>query len=138
MSELADVLAADALYPHPERLVPFAGNHDTSRLAEVVRDPALRELAFAYLLTTRGTPQIYAGDEISMRGGDDPGNRADFPGGFAPVNPGPNAFLTAGRTPEEQRSYQNTTDQQVERPRERPASPILRYSYFAQSKRVGR
>jgi neopullulanase len=57
MSELADVLAADALYPHPERLVPFGGNHDTSRLAEVVRDPALRELAFAYLLTTRGTPQ---------------------------------------------------------------------------------
>jgi neopullulanase len=105
MSELADVLAADALYPHPERLVPFAGNHDTSRLAEAVQDPALRELAFAYLLTTRGTPQIYAGDEISMRGGDDPGNRADFPGGFAPVNPGQNAFLAAGRTPEEERSY---------------------------------
>jgi hypothetical protein len=37
MGALADVLAADALYPHPERLVPFAGNHDTSRLAEVVR-----------------------------------------------------------------------------------------------------
>lgn len=105
MSELADVVAADALYPHPERLVPFAGNHDTSRLAEVVQDPALRELAFAYLLTTRGTPQVYAGDEIAMRGGEDPGNRADFPGGFPPMDPGHDAFSVAGRMPEEQRSY---------------------------------
>jgi glycosidase len=105
MSELADVLAADALYPHPERLVPFAGNHDTSRLAEVVQDPALRELAFAYLLTTRGTPQIYAGDEIAVRGGGDPGNRTDFPGGFTTANQGHNAFSAEGRTLEEQRSY---------------------------------
>ena len=105
MSELADVLASDALYPHPERLVPFAGNHDTSRLAEVVQDPAQRELAFAYLLTTRGTPQIYSGDEIAMRGGDDPADRADFPGGFAPMSPDHNAFSPADRTPDEQRSY---------------------------------
>jgi glycosidase len=103
MSALADVLGADALYPHPERLVPFAGNHDTSRFAQVVSDPALREIAFAYLLTTRGTPQIYSGDEIAMHGGNDPANRADFPGGFAGSDH--NAFSAAGRTPEEQRSY---------------------------------
>ena len=109
MSELADVLASDALYPHPGRLVPFAGNHDTSRLAEAAPDPSERDLAFAYLLTTRGTPQLYSGDEIAMRGGDDPDNRRDFPGGFA--QPGPStgrdhdAFSAAGRTAEEQHSY---------------------------------
>ncbi len=31
MSKLAEVLRLDALYPHPERLVPFEGNHDTRR-----------------------------------------------------------------------------------------------------------
>jgi hypothetical protein len=31
MSELARVLRQDALYPHPERLVSFIGNHDTVR-----------------------------------------------------------------------------------------------------------
>jgi glycosidase len=39
------------------------------------------KLAFAYLLTTRGTPEIYYGDEIGMTGGDDPENRHDFPAG---------------------------------------------------------
>ena len=38
--------------------------------------------AFSLLLTMRGVPQLYAGDEIAMPGGDDPDNRRDFPGGF--------------------------------------------------------
>jgi hypothetical protein len=38
----------------------------------------------------------------------------------------------------ERSSYQNTTDQQVERSCKRLASPILRYPHFAHSKRVGR
>ena len=113
MSELAEVLAADALYPHPERLVPFLGNHDTSRFAEVVADPALRQLAFDFLMTTRGTPQIYSGDEIGMTGGGDPNNRRDFPGGFpaaasSPASPeaqGENAFAPAGRTSAQQAAY---------------------------------
>jgi glycosidase len=44
-------------------------------------------------------PQIYSGDEIAMRGGEDPDNRHDFPGGF-PGDP-QNAFTPAGRTPEQ-------------------------------------
>ena len=105
MSELADVLAMDALYVHPERLVPFLGNHDTSRFAEVVPDPAVRRLAFAYLLTTRGTPQIYSGDEIAMTGGDDPDDRRDFPGGFPGPGSTTNGFSLGSRTPEQQASY---------------------------------
>jgi glycosidase len=48
-------------------------------------------------------PQLYAGDEIAMKGGDDPENRRDFPGGF----PGGthDAFSVSGRTPEEQAEF---------------------------------
>jgi glycosidase len=103
MARLARVLAQDSLYPHPDRLVPFLDNHDKARIAEQVPDASLRRLAFAYLLTTRGMPQLYAGDEIAMKGGDDPNNRRDFPGGF----PGDaqNAFTEAGRTPEQQAEF---------------------------------
>ena len=56
--------------------------------------------ALSLLLTLRGIPQIYSGDEIAMPGGDDPDNRRDFPGGF----PGDayNAFAAGGRTPQQQ------------------------------------
>lgn len=100
MKHLADVLAQDSLYPHPDRLVPFLDNHDQKRIAEQIADPSLLRVAYAYLLTMRGTPQLYAGDEIAMKGGDDPDNRRDFPGGF-PGNT-QNAFTQAGRTPEQQ------------------------------------
>lgn len=97
MTHMAEVLGEDSLYPHPERLVPFLGNHDTRRfLGEEGATPATLKLAFAMLLTMRGMPQIYAGDEIAMTGGEDPDNRHDFPGGF-PGDAG-NAFTAAGRT----------------------------------------
>ena len=83
MSKLAEVLRLDALYPHPERLVPFEGNHDTTRfLSEAGATPGKLKLAFGILATMRGMPQIYSGDEIAMMGGEDPDNRRDFPGGF--------------------------------------------------------
>jgi len=103
LSKLAAVLGQDSLYPHPERLVPFLDNHDQKRIAELVPDASLRRVAFAYLLTTRGMPQMYAGDEIAMKGGDDPDNRRDFPGGF----PGDaqDAFTQTGRTAEQQAEF---------------------------------
>ncbi len=83
MSRLADVWRMDALYPHPERLVPFLGNHDTVRfLSEAGATPDGMRMAFAVLLTMRGMPQIYSGDEIAMLGEADPDNRRNFPGGF--------------------------------------------------------
>jgi len=103
MQKLAQVLGQDSLYPHADRLVPFLDNHDKPRFAEQVPDASLRRLAFAYLLTTRGTPQLYSGDEIGMKGGDDPDNRRDFPGGF----PGAaqDAFTQTGRTAEQQAEF---------------------------------
>jgi glycosidase len=60
------------------------------------------------MLSIRGTPQLYYGDEIGMAGGDDPDNRRDFPGGF----PGDSrsAFEARGRTPDEQRMYEWARD----------------------------
>jgi glycosidase len=57
-------------------------------------------LAHTLIMTMRGTPQLYYGDEIAMKGGGDPDNRRDFPGGF----PGDtrNAFDKQGRTADEQ------------------------------------
>jgi glycosidase len=98
MTRLTRVLLSDELYNHPERLVPFLGNHDVSRFAEAVRDPALRKVAYTLLLTTRGTPQLYAGDELAMRGGDDPDNRRDFPSA---------AFTASGRASEQQDAFVN-------------------------------
>ena len=98
MSYLEHVWRQDSLYPHPERLVPFFGNHDTVRFMSqpgvTVKD---LKLAFGIVLTMRGTPEIYYGDELAMQGGPDPDNRHDFPGGF----PGDkqDAFTRAGRTP---------------------------------------
>jgi glycosidase len=101
MTAIADVLAADSLYPHPERLVTFLGNHDTKRfLSEPGADPAALRLAFGLLATMRGMPQLYYGDELAMTGGDDPDNRKDFPGGF-PQDPS-KAFTTQGRTDSQQ------------------------------------
>jgi glycosidase len=101
MTELAQVLRQDALYPHPERLVPFIGNHDTTRFLTQAGDSVPRlKLAFGLLATLRGMPQIYSGDEIGMDGGDDPDNRRDFPGGFQ--GDAHNAFTKAGRTANEQ------------------------------------
>jgi glycosidase len=97
ITKLASTLRQDSLYPHPERLVPFEGNHDTKRfLSEPGSTAADLKLAFGLLATLRGMPQIYAGDEIGMEGGDDPDNRRDFPGGFPGDNQ--NAYAAAGRT----------------------------------------
>jgi glycosidase len=61
------------------------------------------QLAFTYLLTARGTPLIYYGDEIALRGGGDPDNRRDFPGGWAEDKQ--NAFEKNERTPEQQQVF---------------------------------
>lgn len=101
---LEDVFRNDWLYPHPEMLVTFIGNHDTVRfMGEPGATKEKLKAAFALLLTTRGVPQLYSGDEIAMSGGADPDNRHDFPGGF-PGDPR-NAFTQAGRTADEQEVF---------------------------------
>ena len=101
---IADVLRHDSLYPRPEELVTFFGNHDVARFAGAPGSSAAKEkLAFALALTLRGIPQLYYGDEIAMAGGDDPDNRRDFPGGWR--EDGKNAFTEAGRSHDQQELF---------------------------------
>jgi glycosidase len=130
MSDIADVLRADALYPHPERLVTFFGNHDTTRFhSENGSSAAKLRLAFGLLTTLRGTPQIYSGDEIGMDGGADPDNRRDFPGGF-PGDPA-SAFEASGRTKAQQKIYRWVQDLLDLRRREPMISSAVQQNIFA-------
>src|ERR1700682_692640 len=104
VGRIADVLRHDSLYPHPDLLVSFFANHDVPRFASAEgSSPAKLRLAFGLALTLRGIPEIYYGDEIGMPGAGDPDNRRDVPGGWA--DDSPNAFVSEGRTPEEQQTF---------------------------------
>jgi glycosidase len=50
----------------------------------------------AFVLSVRGIPQLYAGEEIAMEGKEDPDNRRDFPS---------EAFKTEGRKPKEREMF---------------------------------
>jgi len=101
IDEIPKTLPKDYLYTNPEILVTLLGGHDDGRfMSEKGATIAGLKLANAFVLTTRGVPQLYYGDEIALEGGDEPSTRGDFPGGF----PGDkrNAFTAGGRTKEEQ------------------------------------
>lgn len=101
-TRLYEVLAQDIVFPHPMDLLVFLDNHDLSRFFRT--SPGISDLprykqAIAFLLTTRGIPQIYYGTEILMAADKANGDgklREDFPGGW----PGDkqNAFVASGRT----------------------------------------
>jgi len=81
--ELPRILASDPLYVNAAVLVPLITNHDLKRfMNEPGATIAGLRMAQTLIMTMRGTPQLYYGDEIAMAGGDDPDNRRDFPGGF--------------------------------------------------------
>lgn len=94
---VSQMLAHDWLYPNPNVLTTFIGLHDMERfMNEKGATIEGLKLAQTFLMTTRGTPLLYYGDEIAMPGGGDPDNRRDFPGGFA--GDSRNAFDASGRT----------------------------------------
>jgi glycosidase len=99
--DLSQMLAHDYLYRDPNQLVTFVDLHDVPRF---LNEPGATldglERVFTFLLTARGIPMIYYGDEVGMKGGNDPDNRRDFPGGWK-EDPR-NAFQASGRTPDEQ------------------------------------
>ena len=101
---IADILRHDWLYPRPDELVTFLGNHDVVRFASAKGSSTAKlKMAFASILTLRGIPQLYYGDEIGMTGGGDPDNRYDFPGGWREDSK--NAFSESGRTREQQEIF---------------------------------
>lgn len=95
--QVSQMFAHDWLYPKPNVLVTFLGLHDMPRfMNEKGATVEGMKLAQTLIMTSRGTPLLYYGDELAMPGGSDPDNRRDFPGGF----PGDtrNAFTATGRT----------------------------------------
>jgi glycosidase len=75
-------LARDYLYKNSDILVTLLGGHDDGRfMSERGATIEGLKLAHVFLLTTRGIPQLYYGDEIAMTGPDEPTTRGDFPGG---------------------------------------------------------
>jgi len=92
--KLYECIAQDFLIPDPGHVLTFLDNHDIARFMDP-GDPVWKlKQGLAFLLTTRGIPQIYYGTEIAMGGGD--AMRADFPGGWA--EDARNAFTREGRT----------------------------------------
>jgi glycosidase len=125
LESAAKTLAKDRYYGDANSLVTFLGLHDVARfMSEPGATVAGLKMAFTYLLTLRGTPMIYYGDEIGMPGGDDPDCRRDFPGGWK--DDPRNAFEVAGRTKEEQDVFRH-----VQRLLElRAKFPALRHGRF--------
>ncbi len=87
LMRLYETLAHDFVYPRPDQLVLFEGNHDTPRLFSVLHeDGALTRMAWTWLAFIRRIPQFLYGTEVlltSPRHRDDGAVRADFPGGWA-------------------------------------------------------
>ncbi|MER3499425.1 MAG: alpha-amylase [Chitinophagaceae bacterium] len=103
VNKLYTTTAQDFLYKDPMRQVIFLDNHDLSRFYSVTgEDTAKYKLALGWLLTFRGVPQLYYGDEILMTGFTSPADgwvRLDFKGGWPEDKQ--NKFTTEGRTPKE-------------------------------------
>jgi glycosidase len=109
VNRLYYTLANDFVYEDPTRNVIFLDNHDMSRFYSVVGEDIRKHKAgIAWLLTSRGVPQLYYGTEILMKGFANPDGwvRLDFPGGW----PGDaaNKFTPAGRTEKENEVYEWT------------------------------
>lgn len=101
LNHLYDHLALDYLYSDPQKVLTFLDNHDTDRfLAEFPDSLGSWKQAIAFLLTSRGIPQLYYGTELLMNGTKkitDGHIRLDMPGGFD--GDSHNEFTSEGRTP---------------------------------------
>lgn len=103
LNKVYDHLSNDFLFPDPQKVLTFLDNHDSDRFLasepQNAGELARWKQAQAFLLTSRGIPQIYYGTELLMNGskeGSDGYVRLDMPGGF----PGDqvNAFTREGRS----------------------------------------
>ncbi|TFW29392.1 alpha-amlyase [Massilia arenosa] len=109
LTPMYEVLSMDYLYPHPEQLVLFEGNHDMARTFSVLHvDVGLWKMAMIHLMTAPRIPQFYYGSEILMTSAtgerNDNSYRHDFPGGWA--GDAVNAFTGAGLTPRQREAQE--------------------------------
>jgi glycosidase len=80
MRSLPQQLKYDGLYPDASKVTVLANNHDTTRFMSLPGATIERAMMHtAFVLSVRGIPQLYAGEEMAMEGKEDPDNRRDFP-----------------------------------------------------------
>lgn len=100
-------LAEDILYQKPANQMIFVDNHDLNRFFTTCnQDMGKFTLGMAFLLTTRGMPQIQYGTEILMTGYEHDGHgqmRIDFPGGWSSDRQ--NAFIKDGRSNQQNEAW---------------------------------
>lgn len=103
---LYNTFASDFMYEDPYRNVVFLDNHDLSRFLSVVGEDFKKyKSGIAWLLTTRGIPQLYYGTEILMKNFASPDGlvREDFPGGWPKDKV--NKFTATGRSEKENEAF---------------------------------
>ncbi|WP_462250655.1 glycoside hydrolase family 13 protein [Ekhidna sp.] len=86
LSELYYAISQDRLYSDPNQNVIFIDNHDIERFyTKVGEDADLFKMGYAYLMTTRGIPQVYYGTELMLANAPVEGDgrkRVDMMGGW--------------------------------------------------------
>lgn len=107
LAQIYYVLARDFLYSDSFKNVIFLDNHDLDRFySSVGEDLNKFKMGIGILLTMRGIPMMYYGDEIIMTGLEHTGHgniRKDFPGGWEDDKR--NAFTKEGRTEKENKAF---------------------------------
>ncbi|MBA2499207.1 MAG: cyclomaltodextrinase N-terminal domain-containing protein [Chitinophagaceae bacterium] len=106
VNKLYTTLASDIIYEDPMKHVIFLDNHDKTRFfTEINEDFEKYKIGIGWLLTSRGIPQLYYGNEILMKGASNPDGwvRLDFPGGWEGDKQ--NKFLESGRTEQENEAF---------------------------------
>lgn len=106
VTRLYTTIASDFVYQDPTRNVVFLDNHDLSRFYSVVGEDFNKyKSGIAWLLTTRGIPEMYYGTEILMKNFSDPDGkvREDFKGGWSDDKV--NKFTAQGRTAKENEAF---------------------------------
>ncbi len=89
LTKIYETLSHDFVYADLSNMLIFAGNHDTARVADIMRkNPERVKIVNVLLATLRGIPQVFAGDELMFVSnmpndiGHHGGLRVDFPGGW--------------------------------------------------------
>ncbi|MCM1312726.1 MAG: glycoside hydrolase family 13 protein [Bacteroides sp.] len=107
-----EYISQDIVYADPLHLLIFLDNHDTDRFQKdsiQAHNIDRYKQALTMLLTLRGIPQLYYGDEIGMYANKSKGDgalRKNFPGGWATDKR--SAFTEEGRTKFQKRYFDFT------------------------------
>lgn len=113
VNKLYQVLAQDGLYKNPMRNCIFLTNHDLDRFYSVIGEDLDKfKMGMNLLLTLRGIPQLYYGDEVLMKNFKDPSDaevRKDFPGGWPDDKAKDNRFTREGRSDKQNEAFDHVS-----------------------------